>query len=89
MVVVVEVSVCLYESQRPAVSAGSAEREKIVAAAVLCTLGSVTVPSLASVYNEFALKQHMDTSVHEQARASATAPCVGLGFSVGFGSDKG
>jgi hypothetical protein len=30
------------------------------------TLGSVSVPSLASVYNEFALKQHMDTSVHEQ-----------------------
>ncbi|KAL6756728.1 nucleotide-sugar transporter-domain-containing protein [Haematococcus lacustris] len=34
--------------------------------AVLCTLGSVTVPSAASVYNEFALKQHMDTSVHLQ-----------------------
>jgi hypothetical protein len=42
-----------------------------VAAAVACTLGSVTVPSLASVYNEFALKKHMDTSVHEQARAAA------------------
>ena len=41
--------------------------DKIVAAAVACTLGSVTVPSLASVYNEFALKKHMDTSVHEQA----------------------
>lgn len=26
----------------------------------------MTVPSLASVYNEFALKKHMDTSVHEQ-----------------------
>ena len=25
--------------------------------------GSVTIPSLASVYNEFALKKHMDTSV--------------------------
>ena len=35
-------------------------------AAALCTLGSVTVPSLASVFNEFALKKHMDTSVHEQ-----------------------
>lgn len=35
-------------------------------ASILYTLGSVTVPSLASVYNEFALKRHMDTSVHEQ-----------------------
>ncbi|KAK9804388.1 hypothetical protein WJX72_010671 [[Myrmecia] bisecta] len=34
--------------------------------AVVYTLGSVTVPSLASVYNEFALKKHMDTSVHLQ-----------------------
>ncbi|KAL4443977.1 hypothetical protein ABPG75_011714 [Micractinium tetrahymenae] len=32
-------------------------------AAILYTLGSITVPSLASVYNEFALKKHMDTSV--------------------------
>jgi len=54
--------------------AGSAEREAIVAAAVACTLGSVTVPSLASVYHEFALKKHMDTSVHEQARAAARPP---------------
>ena len=30
---------------------------------LLYTLGSITVPSLASVYNEFALKKHMDTSV--------------------------
>ncbi len=30
------------------------------------TLGAVTIPSLASVYNEFALKKHMDTSVHLQ-----------------------
>lgn len=36
------------------------------AAAILYTLGSVTIPSLASVYNEFALKKHMETSVHEQ-----------------------
>ena len=35
-------------------------------AAVLYTLGSVTIPSLASVYNELALKKHMDTSVHLQ-----------------------
>jgi hypothetical protein len=35
-------------------------------AAIIYTLGSVTIPSLASVYNEFALKKHMDTSVHEQ-----------------------
>jgi hypothetical protein len=34
--------------------------------AVLCTLGTVTVPSAASVYNEYALKRHMDTSVHLQ-----------------------
>ena len=38
----------------------------MVPAAALCTLGSVTVPSLASVFNEFALKKHMDTSMHEQ-----------------------
>ncbi|EFN56541.1 hypothetical protein CHLNCDRAFT_22063 [Chlorella variabilis] len=31
--------------------------------AILYTIGSITVPSLASVYNEFALKKHMDTSV--------------------------
>lgn len=36
--------------------------------AILCTLGTVTVPSAASVYNEFALKRHMDTSVHLQVR---------------------
>eukprot|EP00879_Flechtneria_rotunda_P018869 GHRR01019806.1.p1 GENE.GHRR01019806.1~~GHRR01019806.1.p1 ORF type:complete len:305 (+),score=54.88 GHRR01019806.1:786-1700(+) len=34
--------------------------------AVLCVLGSVTVPSAASMYNEKGLKQHMDTSVHLQ-----------------------
>lgn len=32
-------------------------------AAIAYTLGSITIPSLASVYNEFALKKHMDTSV--------------------------
>jgi hypothetical protein len=32
-------------------------------AAILYTAGSITVPSLASVYNEFALKRHMETSV--------------------------
>jgi len=32
-------------------------------AAILYTLGSITIPSLASVYNEFALKKHMETSV--------------------------
>lgn len=37
--------------------------------ALLCTLGTVTVPSAASVYNEFALKKHMDTSVHLQVCA--------------------
>lgn len=35
-------------------------------AAILYTLGSITVPSLASVYNEFALKKHMETSVLQQ-----------------------
>lgn len=30
------------------------------------TFGSITVPSLASVYNEAALKRQMDTSVHLQ-----------------------
>lgn len=34
--------------------------------AVLYTLGTVTVPAAASVYNEFALKKHMDTSIHLQ-----------------------
>lgn len=34
--------------------------------AILCTTGTVTVPSAASVYNEYALKHHMDTSVHLQ-----------------------
>jgi hypothetical protein len=32
-------------------------------AAVLYTLGSITIQSLASVYNEFALKKNMETSV--------------------------
>lgn len=32
-------------------------------AAIVYTIGSITVPSLASVYNEFALKKHMETSV--------------------------
>ena len=40
--------------------------DTLAAAAVLYTLGSVTIPSLASVYNELALKKHMDTSVHLQ-----------------------
>ena len=35
-------------------------------AAAVCTFGAVTVPSLASVYNEYALKSHMETSVHQQ-----------------------
>ena len=40
--------------------------DMFTAAAIVYTLGSVTIPSLASVYNEFALKKHMETSVHEQ-----------------------
>ena len=43
-------------------------------AAVLYTLGSVTIPSLASVYNELALKKHMDTSVHLQVSMRHTFP---------------
>jgi UDP-galactose transporter len=35
----------------------------ITPAAIAYTLGSITIPSLASVYNEFALKRHMETSV--------------------------
>jgi hypothetical protein len=30
------------------------------------TAGSVIIPSMGSVFNEFALKKHMDTSVHLQ-----------------------
>jgi hypothetical protein len=40
--------------------------DMMVLAAALYTLGSVTVPSLASVYNELALKKHMDTSIDLQ-----------------------
>lgn len=36
--------------------------------AILATLGTVTVPSTASVYNEIALKSDMETSVHLQVR---------------------
>lgn len=47
--------------------------------AILCTLGTVTVPAAASVYNEFALKKHMDTSVHLQVcwRANERG-CLGV-----------
>lgn len=38
----------------------------VAPAAIAFTFGSVTVPSLASVYNEAALKRQMDTSVHLQ-----------------------
>jgi hypothetical protein len=41
--------------------------------AVLCVAGSVTVPAAASVYNEYALKRHMDTSVHLQVGAAGPA----------------
>eukprot|EP00195_Chlamydomonas_chlamydogama_P004279 CAMPEP_0202919010 /NCGR_PEP_ID=MMETSP1392-20130828/74754_1 /ASSEMBLY_ACC=CAM_ASM_000868 /TAXON_ID=225041 /ORGANISM="Chlamydomonas chlamydogama, Strain SAG 11-48b" /LENGTH=296 /DNA_ID=CAMNT_0049612209 /DNA_START=118 /DNA_END=1005 /DNA_ORIENTATION=- len=46
--------------------AGSSEADVPLLTAALCTLATVTVPSAASVYNEFALKKHMDTSVHLQ-----------------------
>ncbi len=45
---------------------GGKDGDMFSSVAIAYTLGSVTVPSLASVYNEFALKKHMDTSVHEQ-----------------------
>ncbi|KAK9902203.1 hypothetical protein WJX75_007656 [Coccomyxa subellipsoidea] len=45
---------------------GGSDGDMFSTVAIAYTLGSVTVPSLASVYNEFALKKHMDTSVHEQ-----------------------
>lgn len=37
--------------------------DSVTPAAVAFTLASITIPSLASVYNEAALKRHMDTSV--------------------------
>ncbi|KDD76087.1 hypothetical protein H632_c362p2 [Helicosporidium sp. ATCC 50920] len=37
--------------------------EVVTLAAAAYTVGSITVPSLASVYNEAALKKHMETSV--------------------------
>ena len=40
--------------------------DMMVMAAALYTLGSVTIPSLASVYNELALKKHMETSIDLQ-----------------------
>jgi hypothetical protein len=43
--------------------ASASTGDTLAPAAILYTLGSITVPSLASVYNEFALKRHMDTSV--------------------------
>ncbi|MEW5305500.1 MAG: hypothetical protein WDW36_008034 [Sanguina aurantia] len=46
--------------------AGVVEKAIPLVPAALCTLGTITVPSAASVYNEHALKRHMDTSVHLQ-----------------------
>lgn len=43
--------------------AGAGALDSITPAAVAFTAASITVPSLASVYNEAALKRHMDTSV--------------------------
>jgi len=42
---------------------GSKYADMMSPAALMYTLGSVSIPSLASVYNEFALKKHMETSV--------------------------
>lgn len=47
-------------------AAGADEASVPLLPALLCTLGSVTVPAAAAVYNEAALKKHMDTSVHLQ-----------------------
>lgn len=44
-------------------SGSKADADMFSPAAIIYTLGSITVPSLASVYNEFALKRHMETSV--------------------------
>mmetsp|Transcript_1796 Transcript_1796/g.3143 ORF Transcript_1796/g.3143 Transcript_1796/m.3143 type:complete len:419 (-) Transcript_1796:241-1497(-) len=49
-------------SSCPSGDAGSS----LAPAAILYTGLSVTVPAAASVYNEIALKKHMDTSVHLQ-----------------------
>ena len=38
----------------------------VLGAAITYTVGSITIPSLASVYNEMALKKNMDTNVHIQ-----------------------
>ncbi len=38
----------------------------VLGPAIVYTVGSITIPSLASVYNEMALKKNMDTSVHIQ-----------------------
>lgn len=45
--------------------------------AVMYTVGTITIPAAASVYNELALKQHMNTSVHLQVPSRA--------FSLGLG----
>lgn len=47
-------------------SRGDADAAQYSLPALLATLGTVTVPSAASVYNEMALKGDMDTSVHLQ-----------------------
>lgn len=47
-------------------SQGAGPAETISTLAILYTVASVTIPSLASVYNEFALKKNFDTSVHLQ-----------------------
>ncbi len=41
---------------------------------VLCTLSTVVVPSTASVFNEYALKRHRDTSVFLQVRLTLLSP---------------
>lgn len=45
---------------------GSSSGDLFVATSLLYTFGSVCVPSLASVYNEMALKKNMDTSIDLQ-----------------------
>lgn len=52
-------------NQLSACKSGSST-DHISSAAMLYTLGSVTIPATASVYNELALKKHMKTSVHLQ-----------------------
>lgn len=57
-----DVSMMLNSLYRPS----SSLPKDALTAAILYTAGSITIPSLASVYSEMALKRGMHTSVHIQ-----------------------